>query len=510
MKLKKLLSVLLLLAMTSTLFCSCSKGSSKKSEYSDDPNEAVKLVIAWPFAETKDAPKVQEAVNKKLETLLPNTELEFLLESKMGEKWTLWMAAQKPIDIAHSGFDTVLETEVVQGDYLELDDLVEEYGPNIQKMAKKYWNNYNNAKIGGKLYAIPNVQTYINNSCDLRIDEKYAKEISDITWKSDKTTKELYQKLTEIYDAKVAAGEDIFDSYGVAFNTLQLYNLAKRGYTFIAGMDNICFENSSDSGKILDFYQTQEFKDYMEYTQIWAKKGWVSKDILANNTTTAGLIASRGTYFKMDEETHYSNAYNGKSVVLDNPEHSVLTTKIGDESTYYSIPFTSQHPERAMRFLDLINSEEGKDILNLMAYGIEGEHYEFIDKEKGQIKAFDYEGQGTISSKYSIPAWMVGPMTNMYEISPFVGGYRDYAEEYYTNLKNTKKHVLYGIEFDLSEVSAKISNVNKNNSEFAPIVYCGVSDNPQGTLDELIKKNKAAGLDDIIKCFQKQADEYMK
>ena len=107
---KRVLCMLLTLAMLATLLCGC--GSKQSKGGGDNADEEVTLVIAIPAAEQKDTVKVVDAINEKLKDLLPNTKVKFLMDASMAEKWPLWMSTQKPIDIAHSGYVAVLEEEV--------------------------------------------------------------------------------------------------------------------------------------------------------------------------------------------------------------------------------------------------------------------------------------------------------------------------------------------------------------------------------------------------------------
>ena len=127
---KRVLCMLLTLAMLATLLCGC--GSKQGKGGGDNADEEVTLVIAIPAAEQKDTVKVVDAINEKLKDLLPNTKVKFLMDASMAEKWPLWMSTQKPIDIAHSGYVAVLEEEVSKKSYQGLNELVKNYAPNIQ------------------------------------------------------------------------------------------------------------------------------------------------------------------------------------------------------------------------------------------------------------------------------------------------------------------------------------------------------------------------------------------
>ncbi len=510
---KKIISLLIAMVFIVGAFAGC---SGSKSSYTDDDSKAVTLKIALPQAIQKDTLEVQEEINRKLESLLPNTKIELMLEEAMADKWPLWMSTKKEIDIAHSGFVTDIEDEVRKESYIQLNDLVDEYAPNIKKLVEDYWYSYDNSAINGKLYAIPNIQSHLKETLILRVWNEGA-QYFDIdalvkeAYGSDKTTAHFYELITQSMKKAEASGVDCKESIN-----LTLYEVAKKGYTFIGGSNsNLCYDNLDDKGKIINFYDTEEYKNFCAAMKTWANNGWVSKDVLTGQWSDK-LYASTNTRYNMDPDTKIIKPLTSDSqdthkiFDLINPETQVLTTNVGENLTYYSIPFTSKNPARAMKFLDLINSEEGKEINNMLAYGIEGKHYEFVDKENGDIKAFEYNGQGGASVSYGIPNWECGNMMLQYSVYPYDHNHQNYAKDYYLNrLNGMKKNILYGYTFDIEGIRDDLSSILKNNEEYAPSIYSGIVENTDKLISELAEKNKAANIDKVISELQAQADKHI-
>lgn len=493
----------------------CDKSDSSTSGYENNSNE---ITLRWvlPFAEQSDYQMVEDTANEMLAELLPDTKLQLVLDSSMGDKWSLWMSGKTSFDIAQSGYANDLQTEIMNNSYLPLNDLINEYAPTIKQEMTDYEASYFTGTYNNQLYAIPNIQYYINVSAMLRISDSISqyfdiKKLVDATYSSPKTTEEFYQILDEcITKADAARSESESKVY---VDIARFYNIiAKRGYIFIGGSDsNICYDPYADTVKVIDFYETDEFKMFVRYANKWYTNGNIPKDVLTGTTgdVSRNIVATNGSRYNMDENsTRYWAADKQVLVCLNNPDYDILGSyTIGSIYSYLSIPFTAQNPERAIKLIELLRTEEGADLLNLLVYGIEGVHYEKTSDTT--IKAFDYEGQGTSSSKYGIPNWMMGNLFNMYVVDPYDYSIVEYGNDYYQNyIKTVKRTSLYGFSFNIQNVKSLMSQILSIDKEYEPQIAYGVLSDYQSTYETLISRLDTAGLSQLITEFQNQADEY--
>lgn len=502
----KLLALCMAIIMSAICFAGCSKS---KSNIEEDENKQVNLIVAFPFSATEDIDKVQEKINDELKSLLPNTTIELLCDSSMGDKWTLWMSGKKTIDVAHTGFAMDLSTEIRKSSFFALDDLIDEYAPTIKEEESTYTDLYNTGTYNGKLYGIPCVQYFMNDFYELRyhtdLDSYFdAAKIVEITHAEKHTSEKIYEYLDGVF-AKIKAEKGKFI---IGAKRMRTPNLAAKGYTLI-NKTNLCYDNYAENPKIIDFHETEEYKIYIKWMNKWYNDGYVSKDILSDAASEEHFFVGDGSTYGTDENfKKVSGAWT--MVTIENPSDKIRTSyQVGSLSSYMSIPSTSSNPARAMKFLELIRTKEGAKIANLLAYGIEGEHYEKTSDT--EIKAFDYEGQGTGQSKYSIPQWMIGNNFNMLIVSPYTQAQYDWGVDYYKNyLPSLKKGKLYGLCFDLSKVNVKLSNLLGVNDEYEPQLAYGAVSDYQSTYKTMLERTKAAGLEEIIKELQSQADKYIK
>lgn len=509
----KKIASLALAVLTAAMFAAC--GGKGKSYEDNGDSVTLKFIVPW---ETQsDLSVVNDKINEILPKYLENTKLELICDGAMSDKWALYMSGKNVYDIAHSGFATNLSTEIRNGNYIELDALIDEYAPTIKEERDKlYTDLYLSGSQNGKLYAIPAVQTHCNKFKAINVSKSmkpYFDAEAAVAEMKGKThvTEKLYQLMDEaLKKAKAATG------YAEVYATYMWENCpAKIGYVFVGGTgSNLCYDPYETKVKIIDWHETEEFKTYCKYMQKWYKEGFINKDVLAGAVPKDGAtiwMASNINGINFKDSDIYEDAAGETSIRITFEETQIKASyEIGDLMTYFSIPATSKNPVRAMKLLEILRTEKGAELLNLMTFGIEGMHYDKISDT--EIKAKDYSGQGSASSKYGIPGWMMGNMLNgMYAVAPFTNANREYAKNYYQNiLPNIKKTSLYGLTFDTTDYKIQFTNMKAANDEFEKQLGLGVVSNVDATIKKLTDNLNSAGMADAVKAMQKQADDYVK
>lgn len=522
---KRILALVLTVFMIAAAFCGCGGSSGNGGD--------VTLVWAVMNAKQTDYDMVMKKVNELLAEKLPNTKLELKLDTSMSSKWSLWMAGKTPIDIAHSGYATDLASEINKKSYLGLNDLIDKYAPTIKAESEKYKSEYLTGMMDGQIYAIPSIQIHVN-------DEVYFGVPSDLyqyldvaalqsAIKDNSTSTEVFYQIIDSYLQKAVPNVDSSKNAGLIGNIEHIFrNFVKRGYEFVGGNNSLlCYklEGSENNVKIVNFYETEEYKLWIKYAAKWYEQGLISKDILTGEDglgSRAALFDANITNFRISDADGNGiiTPEEGEAATAEKSGYKISMTEdnqkyngsavIGSLKTYLSIPTTSKNPERAMQLLELLRTEEGSSILNTLIYGIEGTHYEKLSDT--EIKAFDYNGQGSSSSKYGLPNWEFGNMFNMYACYPYDSKTVEAARQYFDEEKpNFTETAVFGLSFNNKPVENELSQISSANDEFMLQMIGGTTKSKyMDTYNTMMEKLKAAGIEKVITEYQNQADKYSK
>ena len=257
-------------------------------------------------------------------------------------------------------------------------------------------------------------------------------------------------------------------------------------------VDPVGVEYGDESLKIKNMFETDKMKGELETLQKYYDAGYINAD----SATAKDDKAVKRFVTKADGQP-YADGLWSKDLGYEVVSSPIMETHITNGSTTGSmiaISKTSEHPEKAMEFLNLLNTDVY--LRNLLNYGIEGTHYEKTGDT--QIKLTDK------AKDYSVGYYTLGNLFITYTLDnePV-----DKWKEFEAFNDASVESPALGFKFNTEKVSNQIAAINNVLEEFKATIYSG-SVNEAEYLDKMNKKLKEVGIDEVILEMQSQIDAW--
>lgn len=513
MKKKKIVCNILMAAIVVGVISGC----DSKSEETNDEQVRLKWIMAGQGMQ-QDSQKVWNYFNEQLQEYMPGVAVDFEAVSfaDYSEKWQLICAAGETADIAWTGYAFSIPDQVAKGAYMKLDDLLDQYAPDLKNEIPQWaWDL---GTCNGNIYVLPIMQQYAAKSALMapkELTDKYmnVEKIQATSKNGFFTSQENYDAVEEYLEALKAdgkIGKGIYPNYLASSRhstndeyfwdspVTNVFVYQKEDGTFDAvndcDMENVklCFKNMAD----------------------WYQKGYIIQDILTDKNMDSyfgqpnGIVLTTSQVLEGEEERK-TEQYGMPVKLIESGAEKQFKILSGSCKTGLAIPNTSEHPKEAIELLQLLNTPKGKDLLNILIYGIEGEHYEFIGENR--IKTFDYSGSSPKStSKYGVDKWAVGNTYYSYETTDNPEGWNEYIKEVNEEASSNVSPIM-GFTFDQEPVKIELAQINAIKSQYEPVLIAGAKGADwEAYFNEYVKKLDTANQDKVRDEVIKQLNEWAK
>lgn len=495
---KKAMALLLVSVMAGSMLAGCGSdnasssndGSSKSADSSNQDSYTVKI-LAPGDASTDDCAKISEAASKITEEKF-NTKVEL---TRVGfgsydQQVNLTLASSEKLDLMYEYCGNVTSA-ISSGQIVPITDYLDSYGSDMKSQISD--SDWKCVTFNGDIYGVP-----ANKEKATGWGFAMNKEMADATgidYSSIKTEEELeplLEKVKEMYP----------DVYPIVSHNGSMSLMTDQDDL---GGDIGSLESASgDNTTVINYYGTDEYMNEMKLRYDWAQKGLIMPDAStstenANSLIGAGKGFGRFTNTKPGIEKEMEKEVGKEVVVLDMVKPYTTTTRV--DIVWY-VPHNSEKPERAVQVLNEIYTNP--DLANLFINGLEGKHYEFVDKEKGIV---NYpEGVNASNTGYTSLPWAWPNETISYIWEGLDSDIWDQIQEFN---KDATVSPAKGFAWDNTNVQNEVTACANVTAKYGPALECGSLD-PETTIPKFLDELKAAGADTIIAEKQKQLDAWLE
>ncbi len=395
------------------------------------------------------------------------------------------------------------------GYWVKLDDMLAEYAPDLLDLIPQgIWDcAKTNGYDGMGIYAVPGLKDTATQNCwdvngtllaELGYDvdsitslDYFSAEFEEMLQKAkDAKGKDFYPLLIEPYvlERMVNHSAIITGDIGTG-NVLSYYYDAEHPATDLGNT-------------IVNKFATDEFAKFCAKTYEYSQKGFISPSCQSTATANDYRTAtqSSGEYligtqsYAFGCELDYSVA-RGIDVRMI-PETAAYMDCTSGQGAMVAISAVSKNPERALMFLNLLNSDP--ELMTMLNYGIEGYTYE-------------KNADGTISfiadNRALYSPWTNG-MGNVRILPATDAQGADFWDRFSAYYDAAEALPYGGFIFDSSALETEVAAISNVSAEYAFNLISGAVD-PATALPEFLAKLEEAGMNELEAAAQEQMAAYL-
>lgn len=494
---KKLIALLLIATLALGLLTGCagSNGNDGDAGSAAPQNDEspYEIVMAY-FCMTNyaDVQAVSDAMSEiTLEKINATVKLLPMDVVSYLQQMPLMLSGDEKLDTLLISQNFSMSSQIAQGQLVDITDLVEKLCPDaIEAIGTE---NLDACKVNGVLYGLPPTKEYgVQYGAVMRKDlvEKYDINIDAIT---------TWEDLGPVFEIIKANEPEIYPL--VSFDSSTSISEMILGSEFDLCQDKMGVVYLDDQeGTVVNLFETSEYRSAIDLVRSWYNSGYVYKDITTTQETGESLMAAGKAFcWLANMKPGYAEQESkntGVEMVQVNISDGISCTQ-DVAALQMGIARNCENVEKTLEFLNLLYTDA--DLMNLLANGIEGQHY--VLNEQGKAT----QPEGVTDSGYVFNHWEIGNNFITYLWDSDVDDLWGMTEEFNSN---TYKSPAFGLSFDLSEVSTEVAAVSSTMSQYRMVLENGTVD-AESMLPQFVDKLQSAGINEIISVKQAQMDEFL-
>lgn len=260
---------------------------------------------------------------------------------------------------------------------------------------------------------------------------------------------------------------------------------------------------SKDIGStIINKFGSEEFMKFAKRTYEFSQKGFISPQ--AQNTATANdyrtsaqnnaeyLFSTQSYAYGCEIDFARARGIDVRMVPVTPPYMDATS----GQGAMVAISAVSKNPERALMFLNLLNSDP--ELMTMLNYGLEG--FTYNKNADGTISFID-------ENRSNYTPWRNG-MGNIRMLPPTSEEGVTYWDDFAAYYDSAEALPMGGFVFDSTGLETEVAAIANVSNEYAFQVISGALD-PEAVMPEFLQKLEDAGMNEFVAAAQEQLAAYL-
>ncbi len=373
--------------------------------------------------------------------------------------------------------DTVYEADVRLGAYYDITDLIDSDCPDIKALIPEdYWDA---VSVKGRIYGIP---TYKDSSMTQYFvwDKDLCDELGlDISGLNELDM--LEDAFATIYEK---TGQPVtYRSWNAPcqFVTTRYDDLA-------LGLPTLGVAYNDDSMKVVSTFEQDDVMHDLKIYRDWFKKGYINQDAATLGELPIYMVNNIAQGWSQAAQTTWGPNMGVNAVAVQ--WRDTIVSRSSVQGSINCISANSKHPEEALKFLNLVNSDTY--VRDALYYGLEGENFNYTEDNKVERTDLPWLMAGYSQGTFFNVSLLADQETNQWD-------------EVKALNEKAKASPAIGISIDTEEFEDELANCTEIYNRYKGEINTGSVD-PESAVAEMMKEMRAAGFDKIVENVQAQID----
>lgn len=448
---------------------------------------------------TPDLDMVMEKVDPIVESEINATvDLVMLDWGTWEERFNTAINAGEKIDIAFTADWYGYLDSVANNFFLPLNDpednLLEKYAPKvIEQLGEGFVIG---SQINGVNYGVPTDKEFAVNGgfvWNKDLADKYNLDMSSV-----ESVEDLEPMLKVIKENEPNVIPYLVEQGGGMYTIPSV--------DFFKGL-GVSYDDLEDT-EIKWYWEREDVLAMARTHQKYYKEGYIHKEAYTENNRYNDHLLEGDFFVTQQPLKPFKGKSNelmsaaGNKFQLDEKEITpYVAVSVHAGGSMLAIPRTSENPERAMMFINMMHTN--KELVNLLVWGIEGVHHEVVQEEPKLVKAVEGNTWTT-----SILPWTIGNVFNHW-----LGDHEDpnKHEGFRITKEEAPKHITLGYRFlHAADYQAEAAAYDNAMAEFSWIMGTGAVNDFDATHAKMVEAVEAAGLRKIQEAMQEDLNAWLE